>query len=132
MRIFLRKTILKNICERLLLNLLKKILQHRCFPVNFTNYLRISILESTYERLVLKHRCEGFSLIKLQVCRSGGLPVLERDSSTGHCTSIFLWILCNFYESLFVEHLLATTSHMVVVFSSFLQIGEQALVRIAA
>ena len=60
------------------------------------------------------------------------LPVLERDSSTGHCTRIFLWILRNFYESFFVEHVLATTSHMMVVFSSFLQIDEQALVRIAA
>ena len=36
------------------------------------------------------------------------LAVLERDSSTG----IFLQILCNFKESFFVEHLLATFSCM--------------------
>ena len=42
------------------------------------------------------------------------LTVLERDSSTG----ISLWILLNFKESFFVEHL-ATTSHTMLVFFLF-------------
>ena len=71
--IFLRTTILKNICERLLLNLFKNRLQHRCFPVNFVNYSKSSILKSTYERLVLKHWYGGFSLIKLQAWQQRGL-----------------------------------------------------------
>ena len=56
-----------------LLNLFKNRLQHRCFPVNFVNYSRTSILKSTYERLVLKHRYGSFSLIKLQAWQHGGL-----------------------------------------------------------
>ena len=40
------------------------------------------------------------------------LTVLERDSSTG--TS--LRILWNFYESFLAEHLLTTTSHMMLLF----------------
>ena len=43
------------------------------------------------------------------------LTVLERDSSTG----ISLWILWNFSESIFAEHLLATTSHMMLFFFLF-------------
>ena len=43
------------------------------------------------------------------------LTVLERDSSTG--TS--LRILWNFYESFLAEHLLTTTSHMMLLFFSF-------------
>ena len=46
--------------------LFKERLQHRCFPVNFVNYSRRPILKSIYEWLVLKHRCGGFSLIRLQ------------------------------------------------------------------
>ena len=69
---FLRTTILKNFCERLLLNLFKKRLQPRCFPVNIANYSRTFILKSTYERLVLKTG-RGFSLIKLQAWRPWGL-----------------------------------------------------------
>ena len=65
-QVLLRTTILKNICPELLLNLFKKRFRHWCFPVNFVNYSRTPILNSTYKRLVLKHRCGGFSLIKLQ------------------------------------------------------------------
>ena len=42
------------------------------------------------------------------------LTVLERDWGT----VISLWILRNFWESFFAEHLLATTSHMMLFFSS--------------
>ena len=38
-------------------------------------------------------------------------------------TAIFLWILCNFQESFLVEHVLATTSRMILFFP-FLQISE--------
>ena len=49
------------------------------------------------------------------------LAVLERDPSTG----IFPQILCNFKESFFVEHLLATFSCMMfLLLSLFLQINE--------
>ena len=50
------------------------------------------------------------------------LTVLERDSSTG----IFLQILCNFKESFFVEHLLATFSCMMflLLLLLLLQINE--------
>ena len=41
------------------------------------------------------------------------LTVLKRDCSTG----ISLWILWNFSENFFAEHLLATTSHMMLFFS---------------
>ena len=70
---FLRTTNLKNICERLLLNLFKKGLEHMCFPVNFVNYSGTPILKSTYKRLFLKHHCRRFSLKKLQAWRSDGL-----------------------------------------------------------
>ena len=39
------------------------------------------------------------------------LLVLEKDSSTG----IFLWILCNFQQSFFVEQPLGTTSRMMFI-----------------
>ena len=45
------------------------------------------------------------------------LAVLERDFRTGSST----WILRNFYEGFFTEHL-ATTSH--IIFFSILQISE--------
>ena len=61
-----KKTISKKICELLHLNLFKKKIQHRCFPMNFVNFSRAPILKSTYEQLVLKDRSGGFSLIKLQ------------------------------------------------------------------
>ena len=49
------------------------------------------------------------------------LAVLERDFSTG----IFLQILCNFKESFFVGHLLATFSSMMfLLLSLLLQINE--------
>ena len=34
--------------------LLKKSLWHRCFPVNFAKFLRISFLQSTFGRLLLE------------------------------------------------------------------------------
>ena len=34
-------------------NFIKKKLQHRCFPVKFTNFLRIPILKNNCERLLL-------------------------------------------------------------------------------
>ena len=48
------------------------------------------------------------------------LAVLERDPSTG----IFLQILCNFKESFFVEHLLATFSFMMFLLLLFFQTNE--------
>ena len=50
------------------------------------------------------------------------LTVLERDSSTG----ISLWILRNFLESFFSEHLPATTSYMMLFFF-FLSADQQGL-----
>ena len=81
---------------------LKKRLEHRWFPVNFVNYLRTLIFWKICKRLVLPVR-----------------KSLERDC----LTVISLWILRNFQESFFAEHLLATTSHMMLFFS-FLQISE--------
>ena len=43
------------------------------------------------------------------------LTVLERDPSA----STSLWVLWNFQESVFAEQLLATTSHMILFFSLF-------------
>ena len=43
------------------------------------------------------------------------LAVLERDCST----SISLWILWNFSENFFAEHLLAAISHMMLLFFPF-------------
>ena len=34
--------------------IIKKILQHRCFPVNIEKFLRAPILRNIYERLLLK------------------------------------------------------------------------------
>ena len=76
--------------------------------MNFVNYPRTSILKNTYEGLVLKHRYAGFPLMKLQAWQP--LTVIEEDYSI----DIFLWILRNFYESFFAEHLLATTSRMML------------------
>ena len=35
-------------------NFIKKSLQHRCFPVKFTKFIRPPILKNFYERLLLK------------------------------------------------------------------------------
>ena len=70
---FLRTAILKNICQWLLLNISKRRLHRRCSHMNFVNYSRTFILKSTYKRMVLKHQCDSFSLIKLQAWWSGGL-----------------------------------------------------------
>ena len=83
--------------------LFKKRLKRRCFPVNFVNYFCGSFFNKVTSQT-------GWRL----------LTVLERDCRT--CTS--LWILRNFWEIFFPEHLLATISYMMLLFSLFLQISE--------
>ena len=68
---FLGTTILRNICEGRPSSLIKNRLQHSCFPVNFVNYLRTSILKSTYEQLVVKQRYGNFSLTLFSFAFSG-------------------------------------------------------------
>ena len=97
---------------------LKKRLEHRWFPVSFVNYLRTLIFWRIYKRLVLPVR-KSF-LNKVETLTAWRLLIaLERDC----LTVISLWILRNFLESFFAEHLLATTSHMMLFFS-FLGISE--------
>ena len=55
--------------------LFSRLLQHRCFPVNFVNYSRVLILWSIYERLVLK-QVESLTAWML-------LTLLEKDFSKG-------------------------------------------------
>ena len=87
----------------------EKRLHHRSFPVNFVNYSRTPI-------------CWGstngwFSNISLfnkiaRVTAWRPLTVLERNCRM----RIFLWILWNFQKNVFAEHLLATTSHLMLFF----------------
>ena len=81
---FLKTAILKNICERLLLSLFKKRLQHRCFPVNFMNYSRRIYIKELSRTAASKTPVWGFlfnEVASLMAWRP--LPVLERNSSTG-------------------------------------------------
>ena len=43
-----------NTCASFLINLLKKRLWHRCFPVNFAKFLRTPFLQNTFGRLFLQ------------------------------------------------------------------------------
>ena len=54
-KIFLKiyKISRENTCVGVCLNFIKKRLQHRYFPVKFTNFLRTPILENICERLLL-------------------------------------------------------------------------------
>ena len=93
---------MRNIWERLLLNLFKKRLQHRCFSVKFVNYSRTPILKSTHERLALKHRCEVFSFIKLDAwwpMAWRAFTVLERDFST-----VFFCEFCVIFRKAFSQN----------------------------
>ena len=61
----IKKSVLKNfakftgkhLCRSLFFNkaLLKKKLWHRCFPVNFTIFLRTPFLQNTYRRMLLNN-----------------------------------------------------------------------------
>ena len=63
----------------------------------------------------------GFLLNKVASIMSWrDLTVIERDCRT----DISLWILWNFWESFFVELLLATTSYMMLFFFPIFQISE--------
>ena len=113
---FLRPTILKNICERLLLNFIWKETPAQIFSCEFCE-----LFESKFFAEHLRTAGSGIP-VRVSLFNKVGsltawspLTVLERDSSTG----ISLWILWNFSESIFAEHLLATTSHMMLFFFLF-------------
>ena len=57
-RCFIKKTALKNFTlfsgkQLKACNLIKKRLQHKCFPVNIAKFVRTSILKNIWERLLL-------------------------------------------------------------------------------
>ena len=63
----------KHLCQRLFFNkvtglrpvtLLKKSLWHRCFPVNFTKFLRTAFLQNTSRRLLLNSNDINFILLE--------------------------------------------------------------------
>ena len=113
---FLRTTILKNICERLLLNLFK----NSEFCELFKNIYFKECLQTAGSKTPVRE-----FLFLVTAWRP--LTVLERDSST-----LFQWILCNFQESFFEEHLPATTSRIsrcFVIYCSFLQMSEVCVLK---
>ena len=50
----------KHLCQSLYSTLLKKRLWHRCFPVNFTEFLKTPILKNICERLILHEYIQNF------------------------------------------------------------------------
>ena len=118
---FLRTIILKNICERLLLNFIWKETPTQVFSCKFSELFK-NIYFAEDQRTAGSETSGQGSLFnkvaRLTVWRH--LTVLERDSSTG----ISQQILQNVLGKLCVEHVLATTFHMMLFFSSFLQIRE--------
>ena len=99
---FLNATLLKNNCDRLLLNLFKNRLQHK--NIYFKEHLRTG---SSKTQLL------GFLFNKFASLTAWRpLRVIERASTAG----IFLWILCNFWKRSIVEHLLAATPRMMLCF----------------
>ena len=66
---------------------LKKRLWYRCFPVNFTKFLRTPFSHNTSERL-----------LRLQQSWRPA-TLLKRNFNTG----IFLWIFQNFWKTFFIE-----------------------------
>ena len=87
--------------------------------MNFVNYVATPILYSIYERLVLKHQCGGFYLIKkASLTASRPLTVLERDPDISQ-HRYFSVDFVKLFGKLFAEHVLATTSYMMLFFSFF-------------
>ena len=115
---FLRTIILKNICERLLLNIFKKRLELRYFLVNFVNYSRTPFSRRSTNGLLSNPSERSFNKIA-SLAAWKLLTVLEKDCRTG----ISLWILRNFWESFFCRTPPSNHFSHDVVFS-FLQISE--------
>ena len=55
--------------------LLKERLWHRCFPVNFTKFLRISFLQNTSGRLLLHLLNLHLNLVKVRISHTRGLSL---------------------------------------------------------
>ena len=77
---FFRTFILNSICEQLLLNLFKKRLENRCFPVNLVNYSR-TLIKKLLRTAGSKTPVQGFLFNKVESLTAWrSLTVLERDS----------------------------------------------------
>ena len=83
----------KHVCQSLCFNkvaglrsanLFKKILSHRCFPVNFAKFLRTSFLQNTSGRLllnkVIKKKLDYFLEFLLRNVKPGLSPLLKITS----------------------------------------------------
>ena len=82
--------------------------QRSLFLIKLQFWGSATLLKKTPTQVLSCEICKIFKSNHFEKHRAQTLE--ERDSSTG----IFLWILCNFLESFFVEHLLATTSNMML------------------
>ena len=83
-----------------------------CFPVNwelFKNTYFVKDLQTTGSEIPVRWSLYN-KIASMMACIS--LTVVKRDFSTG----ISLWILWRFWENFVAEHLLATTSHMMLFF----------------
>ena len=56
----------KKICKSQPATLLKKIICHRCFPVNFTKFFKNTLLQNTSERLLLYRKIAFFLFTKYE------------------------------------------------------------------
>ena len=79
-------------------SLFKKILLHRCFPVNFAKFLRVPLLQNNSEQLLLKKHiilifASSWTLLKISCQRLWSMEKLERKYKVSLKKShTFVWM----------------------------------------
>ena len=108
-----RTPTLKNIWERLLLSFIKKETPTQAVSCEFWEFFKTIFFIEHLRTVGFKTPLPGTYFNKVASLTAWRpVKLLERHSSAGIC----LWILRNFPESSFVQHVLATTSHIMLLF----------------